>query len=51
MTDEQWMCMVAHRAPLDKSCAKEYSPVAGEGACGGYAGRGDDYHNHVNQAA
>ena len=26
--------MVAHHAPIDKSCAKERDPVAGEGACG-----------------
>ena len=33
VTDEGWKCMVAHRAPMDKSCAKESNPVAGEGAC------------------
>jgi len=33
VTDESWKCMVAHRAPMDKSCAKESNPVAGEGAC------------------
>ncbi len=33
VSDEQWRCLVIHRAPLGKSCAKERTPVAGEGAC------------------
>lgn len=28
-----WRCLVVHSAPLDKSCAREANPVAGEGAC------------------
>jgi len=34
VTDDGWKCMVAHRAPLNKSCAKESNPVAGQGPCG-----------------
>ncbi len=34
VTNNKWKCMVTHRAPVDKSCAKELSPVAGRGACG-----------------
>jgi len=34
ITDSKWKCMVVHRAPLDKTCAKEDNPVAGEGPCG-----------------
>lgn len=34
VTDGGWKCMVAHRAPVNKSCAKEGNPVAGQGACG-----------------
>lgn len=34
VTNEDWKCMVVHHAPVEKSCAKETSPVAGEGACG-----------------
>ncbi len=26
-------CLVVHRAPLDVACAKEKSPIAGQGAC------------------
>lgn len=26
-------CLVVHRAPLDRSCATERNPVAGQGAC------------------
>lgn len=33
-TDKSMRCMVIHRAPVDRSCAKEKNPVAGEGACG-----------------
>jgi len=33
VTDDSWVCMVTHEAPLDKSCANEDNPVAGEGAC------------------
>ncbi|KAA3621234.1 MAG: PEBP family protein [Proteobacteria bacterium] len=32
-TDDAWKCLVIHTAPLDKSCARESNPVAGEGAC------------------
>ena len=28
-----WQCLVIHTAPLDRSCAREANPVAGEGAC------------------
>ncbi len=34
VTDDAWQCMVVHRAPLDKSCARQDKPVAGQGACG-----------------
>lgn len=34
VTNEDWKCMVVHHAPVEKSCAKETNPVAGEGACG-----------------
>lgn len=34
VTDDKWMCMVTHRAPTDKSCEKQDSPVAGQGPCG-----------------
>lgn len=33
VTDDSWKCLVVHRAPVDKSCAKERNPVAGQGAC------------------
>ena len=33
-TDRTMRCLVVHRAPVDRSCAKEKNPVAGEGACG-----------------
>ncbi|WP_340693380.1 hypothetical protein [Hyphomonas sp.] len=33
-TDANWKCLVTHHAPLDKSCAQEQNPIAGEGACG-----------------
>ncbi|MDA8870081.1 PEBP family protein [Rhizobiaceae bacterium] len=32
-SDGTMRCLVIHRAPLDDACAKEESPVAGEGAC------------------
>ncbi len=32
-SNAQWRCLVIHSAPLDKSCAREASPVAGEGPC------------------
>lgn len=32
-TDSSMRCMVIHRAPADRSCAREASPVAGQGAC------------------
>ncbi len=34
VSDQNWQCLVIHRAPLDKSCADEDSPVAGQGSCG-----------------
>lgn len=34
VSDAQWQCMVIHTAPVDKACARESDPVAGEGACG-----------------
>lgn len=33
VTDAGWQCKVLHHAPVDKSCAKERTPVAGQGAC------------------
>lgn len=33
VTNADWKCMVTHQAPVDKSCANENNPVAGEGAC------------------
>ncbi|MGB5485716.1 hypothetical protein, partial [Parasphingorhabdus sp.] len=30
-TDKTMRCMVVHRAPVDRSCAKEKNPVVGEG--------------------
>lgn len=33
-TNNDTRCLVVHRAPLDRSCAGERNPVAGEGACG-----------------
>lgn len=33
VTDESLRCKVIHRAPLDKSCARERNPVLGQGAC------------------
>lgn len=34
VTSSNWRCFVIHKAPLDTSCEREASPVAGEGACG-----------------
>ena len=34
VSDETWRCMVIHKAPLDKSCAKERDPQPGKGPCG-----------------
>ncbi len=34
VTDDSWQCLVVHRAPVDKSCETEKTPVAGEGSCG-----------------
>lgn len=34
VTDDSWQCLVTHRAPLDKSCADEDNPLAGQGLCG-----------------
>ena len=33
-SDSAMRCLVVHHAPVDRSCASESSPVAGEGACG-----------------
>ena len=33
VSDSSWRCLVVHEAPLDKRCAKESDPVAGEGSC------------------
>tara|TARA_R110002096_G_scaffold436100_1_gene667733 strand:+ start:99888 stop:100217 length:330 start_codon:yes stop_codon:yes gene_type:complete len=32
-TDSGMRCMVVHRAPIDRACAKEQVPIAGEGPC------------------
>lgn len=34
VTDSRAQCLVIHHAPVDRSCADEASPVAGQGACG-----------------
>ena len=34
VSNKDWRCLVIHEAPLDKSCAKNRNPVAGQGACG-----------------
>ncbi len=34
VTNNSWKCTVIHAAPLDKSCAQEGNPVAGQGPCG-----------------
>ncbi|MEP2532902.1 PEBP family protein [Shimia sp.] len=34
VSDASWRCMVTHAAPLNKSCAREDNPVAGQGPCG-----------------
>ena len=34
VTDAAVRCLVIQRAPIDRACAKESNPVAGEGACG-----------------
>lgn len=33
VTDAAVRCLVVHRAPMDRACADESNPVAGEGAC------------------
>lgn len=33
VTDDSWKCLVVHHAPVDKSCADESNPVAGQGTC------------------
>ena len=33
VTDKTMRCLVVHRAPLDRACADEKNPVAGQGAC------------------
>lgn len=33
VTNQDWQALVIHKAPLDKSCADENNPVAGEGPC------------------
>lgn len=34
VTNSAMRCLVVHRAPMDKACASQTSPVAGEGPCG-----------------
>lgn len=34
VSDQTTRCLVIHRAPLDRACANENNPVAGQGACG-----------------
>jgi len=34
VSDANMKCSILHKAPLDKLCANESNPVAGEGACG-----------------
>jgi hypothetical protein len=34
VTDDAWTCLVTHHAPVQKSCADENNPIAGQGACG-----------------
>ncbi len=34
VTDARMRCLVVQRAPVDRSCAEQSNPVAGEGACG-----------------
>ncbi len=34
VSNSGWQCLVIHTAPLNKSCADERTPVAGQGACG-----------------
>lgn len=33
VTDKTMRCLVVHQAPLDRACAEEANPVAGEGVC------------------
>ena len=33
VTNAGWRCLIIHEAPVDKRCAKESKPVAGEGYC------------------
>ncbi|PSL20454.1 PEBP family protein [Shimia abyssi] len=33
VSDASWQCLVIHKAPLDKTCARGSAPVAGQGAC------------------
>ncbi len=33
VTDKTMRCLVVHRAPLDRACADEKTPVAGQGVC------------------
>ncbi|MFN8491546.1 MAG: hypothetical protein U0350_28370 [Caldilineaceae bacterium] len=32
-TDANWVCLVTHKAPLDKACEKSVNPVAGQPPC------------------
>lgn len=34
VSNTDWHCKVIHTAPLEKSCAGQSDPVAGQGACG-----------------
>lgn len=33
VTDEKMRCLVVHRAPLDRACAREKNPIEGQGVC------------------
>lgn len=33
VSNSNWRCLVTHTAPLDKSCADNAHPIAGQGAC------------------
>lgn len=33
VTSGDWSCLVTHTAPMDRACADEDDPIAGEGAC------------------
>lgn len=33
VSNESWRCLVVNHAPVNKSCADESNPIAGQGAC------------------